>query len=76
MLTFAGERLEFGQYFYGAFPAILTASLKQTNSAIPRKAAKPTILSAFSDAVYNDWPKAYPNIVCYRSNSKFFEEER
>lgn len=58
------------------FPAILTASLKQTNSYILCKTTEHTILSNFSDALYNDWPKAYPNIVYYRSNSEFFEEER
>ena len=62
--------------FSQAFPAILIASLKQTNSYILYKTTEHTIQSGFSDALYNDWPKAYPNIMYYGSSSEFFEEER
>lgn len=70
------QGLGFSSYFHRPFPAILIASLKQTNSYILYKTTEHTIPSDFSDALYNDWPKAYPNIMYYGSNSQFFEEER
>lgn len=71
MLLFAD-----GTWCSGGFPAVLTASLKQTNSEIPHKTTEHRTLSGVSDSLYNDWPTACPHLVYCRSSSEFFEEQR